>query len=176
MARQLTPRQLRFIAEYQKGVSGTDAAIAAGYSKRTARHAAYQLLHDNSQVRAELEKVRQNLAELTEYNAERCAAECDRGMEFALRTDNANAYVRAVELKGRLHGLLREKVDITVEHVDIRGALEAARERLSRPRRDPAPAIEGEFVALSSSEQGRSIDNESIEPRPDPYVTRLFGD
>ncbi|HET6807280.1 MAG TPA: terminase small subunit [Frateuria sp.] len=163
MTRKLSPRQQRFIAEIQKGVPGVQAAIAAGYSVRSAKHAAYQLLHENKLVRAELERVRQQLVALTEYNGERCMAECDDGIAFARRTDNANAFARLVELKARLTGLLREKVDITVERIDVTDALAAARARVDRmrPPCDLPPAIEGEFQQLPGIPGRRSIDCES---------------
>lgn len=165
MAQQLTQRQRRFIAELQKGVSGAQAAIAAGYSPRTAKHAAHQLMHDNKLVMAELEKVRQNLAAATEYNGERCMADCDKGMDFAMRTDNANAFIRAVELKAKVTGVLREKIDITVERIDIADALAAAKARATvRPICDPVEPIDGEFKALPSSAGARSVDCESTAP------------
>lgn len=161
--RKLSPRQQRFIAEIQKGVPGVQAAIAAGYSTRSAKHAAYQLLHENKLVRTELERVRQQLVALTEYNGERCMAECDDGIAFARRTENANAFARLVELKARLTGLLREKVDITVERIDVTGALAAARARVGQLRLpcDPAAAIEGDFKALPGSPGERAVDCES---------------
>ena len=163
MTRKLSPRQQLFIAEIQKGVPGRQAAIAAGYSPRTAKQMAYQLMHQNELVRAELERVRQNLATLAEYNGERCMADCDKGMDFALKTDNANAFVRAAELKARLAGLLREKVDITVERIDVTDALAAARARVDQLRLpcDPAATIEGDFKALPSSAGERAVDCES---------------
>lgn len=166
MAQQLTQRQRLFIAELQKGVSGAQAAIAAGYSPRTAKHAAHQLMHDNKLVMAELEKVKQHLAVATEYNGERCMADCDKAMVFATKTENANAFVRAVELKARLSGHLREKVDVTIEHrVDLGEALAAAKARAAvRPICDPAEPIDGEFKALPSSASARPIDCESIGP------------
>ncbi len=43
-ARPLSPKQRRFIAEYLKDQNGTQAAIRAGYSKRTANEQASDLL------------------------------------------------------------------------------------------------------------------------------------
>ena len=40
----LSPKQQRFVAEYLVDLNGTQAAIRAGYSKRTARTQAAQLL------------------------------------------------------------------------------------------------------------------------------------
>jgi phage terminase small subunit len=165
MAKRLSPMQQRFIAELQRGLPGTEAAIAAGYSPKTAKHAAYDLQHRNALVMAELRKVRAHLSALTEYNGERAADDCDKGMQFALRTDNANAFMKAVELKARLNGLLRDKLDVTVERLDINDALAAARARAAvRPLCDLPPPIDGEFEALPSSQRVRSIDNESTSP------------
>jgi hypothetical protein len=126
-------------------------------------------MHQNAMVMAELDKVRQNLAVATEYNGERCMAELDSAIAFAKEHKQATAVVKAVELRARLAGLLRDKLDVTVERVDINDALASARARVeqTRPPCDPAAAIEGEFQALPSSAGRGSIDNKS---------TRLFGD
>lgn len=44
MARELTPRQADFVAEYLKDLNATQAAIRAGYSAKMAQHLGYQLL------------------------------------------------------------------------------------------------------------------------------------
>ena len=43
-AAELTPRQARFVDEYMVDLNGTQAAIRAGYSRKTAEVLAYQLL------------------------------------------------------------------------------------------------------------------------------------
>jgi hypothetical protein len=167
--RELTTKQRAFIAAYQTGISATQAVIQAGYSKHSARHIAHTLMHDNKLVRAELDKVSHALAEAAEYNGERCMAELDEAIAFAVQTKQPNAYVKAIELRARLAGLLRDKVDVTVERIDINDALSAARARIDNLRHpcDPVAAIEGEFHELPSSTVRGSIDNKS---------TRLFGD
>ena len=62
--RKFTEKQKRFVAEYQKDSNGAQAAIRAGFSPRTAREIAYQLLHKTSHVmeaiqREEDERLRQ---------------------------------------------------------------------------------------------------------------------
>lgn len=169
MSRQLSQKQRLFIAELQKGATGADAAKAAGYSPKAAKFAAYRLMQ-NELVRAELDKVRQNLAAATEYNGERCMAELDSAIAFAKEHKQANAVVKAVELRARLAGLLRDKLDVTVEQrVDINDALASARARVDQLRLpcDPADVIDGEIVAAPGSAGPGSIDNKS---------TRLFGD
>jgi phage terminase small subunit len=44
---KLTKKQQVFVAEYQRSFNATQAAIKAGYSKRTAMEQGYQLLHKN---------------------------------------------------------------------------------------------------------------------------------
>lgn len=46
MARELTPRQKKFVEEYLESGNGTDAAIKAGYSQKTAAGQASRLLKD----------------------------------------------------------------------------------------------------------------------------------
>lgn len=163
MPRQLSQKQRLFIAELQKGANGADAAKAAGYSPHAAKFQAYRLLQ-NELVRAELDKVRQNLAAATEYNGERCMAELDSAIAFAKEHKQANAVVKAVELRARLAGLLREKVDVTVERIDIGDALSAAKARALRLRCDPAHVIEGEFEPLADLAPRRASDYESAAP------------
>ena len=46
--RKLTPKQKKFCHEYIKDFNATQAAIRAGYSKKTAKEIGYQLLHKTS--------------------------------------------------------------------------------------------------------------------------------
>lgn len=163
MTNQLTPRQQKFIAAWQMGVDGTAAAVAAGYKPKAARWSAWNLLNNNKLVMAEVKRLQAGLAKAAEYNGEKCMAECDAAITFAQKTQNANALARLIELKAKLTGLLREKLDITMEHkVNIGDALAQAKERALRPSCDPAPAIEGEFVALPGVPDTRAIDSQSI--------------
>lgn len=61
-AKPLTPKQMRFLDEYLVDCNGTQAAIRAGYSKRTANEQAAQLLAKLS-IRREIEARRAMLAE-----------------------------------------------------------------------------------------------------------------
>lgn len=176
MPRELTTKQRAFIAAYQTGISATQAVIQAGYSKHSARHIAHTLMHDNKLVRAELDKVSNALAEAAEYNGERAMREADEAIVFAKQHKQASAVVKALELKARLAGLLRDKLDVTIERVEIGDALAAARARVLRPMCDPAESdgaqIEGEFVALPAFAGSRTpsspIDSESTAPEFPP--------
>lgn len=61
-AKPLTPKQMRFVDEYLVDCNGTQAAIRAGYSKRTANEQAAQLLAKLS-IRREIEARQAMLAE-----------------------------------------------------------------------------------------------------------------
>ena len=52
MAVTMTPRQKRFVEEYLVDLNATQAAIRAGYSKRTAEQQGHQLLKKTSVSRA----------------------------------------------------------------------------------------------------------------------------
>lgn len=43
------------------------------------------------------------------YNAEQAMLEAEEAMQFARETENANAFVKAIELRSKLKGLLIEK-------------------------------------------------------------------
>jgi hypothetical protein len=171
MTNKLTPKQQKFIAAWQTGIDGTHAAIGAGYSRKSARYTAYHLLNENAAVMAEVAKVRGQLAEDAKYNGEKCMAECDEGLAFAKATNNANALARLIELKAKLTGLLVQKIDLNIENrANVAEALAEARARSLRPRCDPAPAIEGQFVALPHMQDGQTPDPQS---KAAPYDSKV---
>jgi phage terminase small subunit len=65
---ELTEREKRFILAYVKEPNGTKAAIAAGYSPKTAKVQASRLL-TRPNVKAELEKWRMKVEEHTEIDS-----------------------------------------------------------------------------------------------------------
>lgn len=67
--RRLTLRQQRFIEEYTTDFNGTQAAIRAGYSAKTAKVIAHELL-TKPYITAPIAARRANLAETTEINRE----------------------------------------------------------------------------------------------------------
>jgi phage terminase small subunit len=52
---KLTAKQIRFVTEYVQSLNGTQSAIAAGYSSKTARSIASELLR-KPQIKAEIER------------------------------------------------------------------------------------------------------------------------
>jgi phage terminase small subunit len=64
-----TPKQQRFVEEYLVDLNATQAAIRAGYSERTARSIASQLL-TKLNIQAAIQQARQKLAENAAVHAE----------------------------------------------------------------------------------------------------------
>lgn len=70
----LGARQQRFVDEYMVDLNATRAAVAAGYSKRTAAQAGWEVLR-NPKVAAEIGRRQQELAVQKEVNAARIVEE-----------------------------------------------------------------------------------------------------
>ncbi|MEZ2417663.1 terminase small subunit [Luteibacter sp. RCC_6_2] len=170
MPRDLNPKQRKFIAALVSGKPGTEAAIAAGYPARSAKHAAYQLTHENQAVRAELQRIAAALCQEADYGARTAVVELDAKIVAAEGVKQFGAVAKFLELKMRVFGLLRDKLDITVERVDINGALTDARNRVSqRPMRDLPITIEADAVGAQALRIVGPIDNKSIDPSGHTY-------
>ena len=90
-----------FIDEYvSNGGNGRQAAIRAGYSERSAGGTAYRLLQE-PEVKAELERRRNNLAARSNYNSEMWMNDVQADIDLARRTKNMSAVMRGHELVGR---------------------------------------------------------------------------
>lgn len=115
------------------GMPGTQAALAAGYSKTTAAKRAHELQHQNPAVMAEIEKARQHLQSVTNYTAEVAMAELEAGIVAARAANQHMAAMKGIELKARLNNLIRDKVDLSVTaQLDINKVLEEANARRTR--------------------------------------------
>ena len=84
MIRKLTPKQERFIDEYLKDLNGTQAAIRAGYSAKSANESAARLLAKDS-ISSEIAARRKRLSESCEITRERVIKEMARLAFFDVR-------------------------------------------------------------------------------------------
>lgn len=117
----LSPRQQAFVEAYARpgtkngelALNASEACRQAGYSARGANRTANKLLR-MPKIAAAVAAIRAEVAERAGYTVERCMRELEKGMEFALTTENASAYVRAVELRGKLTGILVDRLDARV--------------------------------------------------------------
>jgi phage terminase small subunit len=172
MPRELTPKHRKFIAAIVSGKTGVDAAIEAGFSKSSAKNAAYQLIHENQAVRAELQRIAAVLRESTELDANEMARRLEQDIAEAKALKQYGPVMKAREVQARLHGLLRDRLDVTVERVDINGALTDARNRVSlRPIRDLPVTIDNDSVGAQAPRIAGPIDTQSTAPLRDPKTT-----
>lgn len=158
-----TPRQKRFILEYSKKPVGTEAAIAAGYSRNGASRAAIRLL-EHPGVREEIEKRSGEIAKQANVDAswvlrqavelhERCMQEVrpftnKKGEQLKdeegnlLFVFNAAGAAKALELVGKHVGVgaFRENI----EHAGKGGA--------------PLPTAILQFIVQQTNEEKRAIE------------------
>jgi sulfur carrier protein ThiS len=173
MPRDLTPKHRKFIAALVSGKTGVDAAIEAGFSKTSAKNAAYQLTHENQAVRAELQRIAAALSQEADYNARTAVVEIDGKIVAAEGAKQFGAVAKFLELKMRVFGLLRDKLDITVERVDINGALTDARNRVSlRPIRDLPVTTDNDSVGAQAPRIVGPIDTQSTARDESPTYDR----
>ena len=106
----LTPKQEMFCLEYVVDMNGTQAAIRAGYSKRTANEQAAQLLAKPS-IKQRVQELLAERARRVKLSADwvlaRLRAEAERAGDGA----SPAARVRALELLGKHLGLFPARVE-----------------------------------------------------------------
>ena len=125
----LTPRQARFVKEYLVDLNGTQAAIRAGYSARTAAAQAVRLLI-NVKVKAAVEAGAAKQHAQLDLTAQKVLTEL-LGVGYAeVATSNIKVgdKLRALELLAKHLGLLTEQVNVTLV-ADRDRLLEAGRQR-----------------------------------------------
>lgn len=134
--REMTRKQQRFVDEYLVDQNGTQAAIRAGFSKRTAGSIASEYL-DKPSIKSEIDrrmKVAADKADITAESilrrlnlvADRCIQEIDpivnaSGIfkrdrntgKICFDFDSAGA-TRALELLGKTKGMFVDKHDVTI--------------------------------------------------------------
>ncbi len=121
-----TPKQARFVEEYLIDLNATQAAIRAGYSKRTAEQQGYQLLQKTS-VREAIAEAMQERSKRTEIDqdwiVERLVENVGRAMQVVDVTDRegnpAGKYTyqgavanKALELLGRHLGMFTDNLNL----------------------------------------------------------------
>lgn len=74
IGKDMTPKQARFVEEYLVDLNGTQAAIRAGYSARSAKHIADELM-DKPHIVNAIEALQAKRARKTEITAERVLRE-----------------------------------------------------------------------------------------------------
>jgi phage terminase small subunit len=169
----LTPKQAAFCQEWIKDHNGTQAAIRAGYSKKTANEQAARLLAKAS-IKAELERLQARIADEANVTVQSLLREAEEARIIAQRAGQASAMVSASKLKAQLTGALveRREVDVTAHawldaHSERQGELVKANEALNAlakslqvPRPETATP---EAIARAAEARGNVVAQEALE-------------
>jgi phage terminase small subunit len=115
---KLTPKQEAFVYHYcSNGGNGTQAAISAGYSEKTAQEIASQNL-SKVMIKEELDKFRSNRAKEAEITVQDLIKELEESRALADRIEQPSAMTGATMGKAKLLGLdqlvLIHKVDDSI--------------------------------------------------------------
>lgn len=134
----MTPKQEKFCEEYVKDFNGTQAAIRAGYSPKTAEATASRLLR-NVKVQNRIQEIRQKAFNETIATAEEVEEMLSKAMRGELEEEvvvvesslgistakkvrkqiSAKDRIKAAELMGKRHQLFTDKLQVTGELMPI---------------------------------------------------------
>lgn len=103
----LSEREQKFVRELLRVGNQSEAERLAGYPDGSAGQ-----LMKRPLIQAALAKGREIVQKKLSYGLEQAMEQAQEAYEFALQTDNANAAVKAAELRAKLNGLLVEKIDV----------------------------------------------------------------
>lgn len=109
---KLTPKQRRFVEEYLIDLNGTQAAIRAGYSQKTANPQAARLLA-NVSIQAAIEDGFERHRDRLDVTVESISRQLDQDRAFAYQVGHAGAAISATMGKAKLFGLLTDKHELT---------------------------------------------------------------
>jgi len=109
----LNPKQKKFVREYLVDCNGTQAAIRAGYSKKTAGQIAEQLLK-KLEINEALEKGQAKHAERCNVTIDSLTDEYEEARFVAKGEKQGAAMVSATTGKAKLHGMLTDKSEVDV--------------------------------------------------------------
>jgi phage terminase small subunit len=107
------PKWQRFVAAYVSGSTLAAAVQSAGYASVQPKQYATKLLKQPA-IASAVAKVRQALAERAAFTMDKAMGQLREDREFAIRTENAAAAVRASELMAKMSGHLVERIDARV--------------------------------------------------------------
>jgi len=127
---KLTATQAAFCREYIVDCNGTQAAIRAGFSERTAQEQSSQMLALDH-IDAEIRRLQEELAAANNVTVATLLIEAEQVRAIAKTAKNESAMVGATTLKARLCGLLVDRIEDMV----AREKLAAERESIGEVRK-----------------------------------------
>jgi len=125
-AADLTERQRRLVEFVASGLSVQQAATKAGFSASYARKSSRLLKHPA--IAQAVAAIRTDARREAVYGLVEAVREIDKAIVFGYSVSNPMSVAKLLELKSKLFGLLVDRVEIAT--VDLKGALEAARNRV----------------------------------------------
>lgn len=143
LAKKLTKKERIFADEYVKTTNGTQSAITAGYSEKTASVTGSKMLRKP--------KVRQYIDAIMSERSKDTIATADEVLEYltrVVRGEEKDAFgldvsvadkTKAAELLGKRHMLFTDKVKLSAEvEIDISDRMKKARSRSNEVQQSTA--------------------------------------
>lgn len=96
----MTPKQVRFVQEYLIDSNATQAAIRAGYSKKTAHVIGHENLN-KPEISEALKKAQTKIAERCELSAEKVLRDLEEARVGARSAEQFSSVIRAIELQAK---------------------------------------------------------------------------
>jgi phage terminase small subunit len=118
----MTPRQNRFVQEYLVDRNGAAAAVRAGYSVRSAKQIAYELLA-RPEVAAAVQEGEAKVAAMAELTRERVLAGLREAIELARERQDPAAMITAWREIGKLIGAYAprtQRVELSTTGYELR--------------------------------------------------------
>lgn len=124
--KKLTPKQRRFVNEYLIDLNGSAAATRAGYSAKSAKRIAWQLL-ERTEVKTEVQRRMDARADRTEITADEVLKDIRRVGGKAEDAEDWGAALKSLELQGKHLKMFTDKHEHTGENggpVRINGVIQ----------------------------------------------------
>ena len=158
MTNQLVPKIDRFVDEYMVDLNGTQAAIRAGYSAKTAAQQASRLLRD-VKVQQAVAVRQQQLAEKRAWDVDRLVDEAEENLNKARLLHQMGSANGALEFIGKATGLLNDKQQtgtppVTQIIINLAPGVEMPAEVEGQTRyREVRSAVDGEYREIPEGDE-----------------------
>jgi hypothetical protein len=110
----MSTKKAAFVSAILRGATGPDAVVEAGWrasNKASGHSRAGHLMQKDPLVRAAIAVARKEIALEVKYDVASSFQDFKEAAEFAMKTENATALVRAREMQSKLFGLLVDRQD-----------------------------------------------------------------
>jgi len=133
----MTDKQKRFCEEYILDCNATQAAIRAGYSKKTASETGYENLN-KPQIMQRIKELQEITSNELKITFERQIEDLEEIKREAMEENQFSAAIKAIEVQNKMLGLFKEHNDQKKSErniQDLKETLDELLERRSRLRR-----------------------------------------